>query len=75
MKRERRGGPFHPGTFPGAYMFVGTPDDIVEEMAILERAGLRGAAITFLDYLADMPYFLGEALPRLERLGLRNKVR
>ena len=74
MKRERRGGPFHPGTFPGAYMFVGTPDDIVEEIVILERAGLRGAAITFLDYLADMPYFLAEVFPRLERLGLRMKV-
>jgi len=73
LKRKRRHGEIHPGTFPGSYMFVGTPDDIVEEMVFLERAGLRGAAITFLDYLADMPFFLGEVLPRLERVGLRTK--
>lgn len=68
-------GKIYPGTFPGSYTFVGTPDDIVEEMLLLEKAGLRGAAITFLDYVADMPFFIQEVLPRMERAGLREKVK
>jgi FMNH2-dependent dimethyl sulfone monooxygenase len=67
-------GKIYPGTFPGSYTFVGSPDDIVDEMVQLEAAGLRGAAITFLDYIADMPYFLQEVLPRMERAGLREKL-
>ena len=67
-------GKIYPGSFPGSYTFVGTPDDIVEEMMLLEKAGLRGAAITFLDYVADMPFFLDEVLPRMERAGLREKM-
>jgi hypothetical protein len=27
--------------------------------------------VAFLDYLKEIPYFLQEVLPRLERLGLR----
>ena len=68
-------GKIYPGSFPGSYTFVGTPDDIVEEMVLLEKAGLRGAAITFLDYVKDMPFFNQEVLPRMERAGLREKVK
>ena len=68
---SRSGGPTYPGTFPGVYSFVGTPDDIVAEMVQMEAAGLRGAAIAFLNYLDEMPYFLDEVLPRMQRAGLR----
>ncbi len=68
-------GKIYPGSFPGSYTFVGTPDDIVEEMVLLEKAGLRVAAITFLDYVADMPFFISEVLPRMERAGLRERVK
>jgi hypothetical protein len=37
------------------------------------QAGLAGASICFLDYLAAMPYFIQEVLPRLERAGLRER--
>jgi alkanesulfonate monooxygenase SsuD/methylene tetrahydromethanopterin reductase-like flavin-dependent oxidoreductase (luciferase family) len=62
------------GAWPGAYPLVGTPDELVADMAKMAEAGLAGTAIAFLDYKAEMPFFLAEVLPRLERLGLRQAV-
>ena len=62
------------GAYPGTYPFVGTPDDIAEEMARMSAAGLAGASVAFLDYLKEIPYFIAEVLPRLERLGLRAPI-
>ena len=59
------------GAYPGAYPLVGTADDIAQEIAQMSEAGLAGATIAFLDYLKEIPYFVQEVLPRLERLGLR----
>jgi alkanesulfonate monooxygenase SsuD/methylene tetrahydromethanopterin reductase-like flavin-dependent oxidoreductase (luciferase family) len=59
------------GAYPGSYPFVGTPDDIADEMARMSATGLAGCTIAFLDYLKEIPYFVQEVLPRLERLGLR----
>lgn len=59
---------FH-GTYPGAYPFVGTPDAIAHEMAKMSAAGLAGVAVAFVDYLREIPFFIQEVLPRLERLG------
>jgi FMNH2-dependent dimethyl sulfone monooxygenase len=67
----RKRGKIYPGTFPGCYTIVGTPDDVADEMIEMSQAGLAGASICFLDYLAAMPYFIQEVLPRLERAGLR----
>jgi len=50
---------------------VGTPDKVAEELAGLSDAGLRGIALSFVDYLGELPYFCEEVLPRLARLGVR----
>jgi FMNH2-dependent dimethyl sulfone monooxygenase len=55
----------------GGYPFVGTPDKVADELALLSRAGLRGIGLSFVNYLADLPYFCDEVLPRLARMGLR----
>ena len=70
----RKRGKIYPGTFPGCYTIVGTPDDVADEMIEMSQAGLAGASICFLDYLAAMPYFIQEVLPRLERAGLRDST-
>jgi alkanesulfonate monooxygenase SsuD/methylene tetrahydromethanopterin reductase-like flavin-dependent oxidoreductase (luciferase family) len=57
----------------GGYPFVGTPDRIAEEFANLGRAGFRGLAVSFVNYLNDVPYFCAEVLPRLARMGLRER--
>jgi len=58
----------------GGYPFIGTPDQIAGELANLSQAGVRGIAFSFVNYLAEFPYFRDEVLPRLERLGVRQPV-
>ena len=55
----------------GGYPLVGDPDSIVAELNDLHKAGLRGLAISFVNYLDELPFFLDEVVPRLKRLGLR----
>jgi len=70
--RFTRPGKFrYDGAYPGTYPFVGNPDDIAEEMARMSATGLAGCTVAFVDYLKEIPYFVQEVLPRLERLGLR----
>ena len=59
----------------GGYPFVGTPDRVAEELAVISRAGVRGIAVSFVNYLRELPYFCDEVLPRLERMELREKHR
>jgi alkanesulfonate monooxygenase SsuD/methylene tetrahydromethanopterin reductase-like flavin-dependent oxidoreductase (luciferase family) len=55
----------------GGYPFVGTPDRIAEELAAISRGGVRGIALSFVNYLDELPYFRDAVLPRLVRLGVR----
>jgi alkanesulfonate monooxygenase SsuD/methylene tetrahydromethanopterin reductase-like flavin-dependent oxidoreductase (luciferase family) len=59
------------GNAIGGYPFVGTPDKIAGELANLGRAGLRGIAVSLVNYLDELPYVCDEVLPRLVRLGVR----
>jgi dimethylsulfone monooxygenase len=55
----------------GGYPFVGTPDKVAEELAIISEAGVRGIGLSFINYLNEVPYFCDEVLPRLQRAGVR----
>jgi dimethylsulfone monooxygenase len=55
----------------GGYPFVGTPDKVAEELAVISQAGVRGIGLSFVNYLAEVPYFCDEVLPRLVRAGVR----
>ena len=70
---QRATGKSYGGAWPGAYPLVGTPDELVADMVKMHQAGLAGTAIAFVDYKTEMPYFLAEVLPRLERVGLRGE--
>jgi FMNH2-dependent dimethyl sulfone monooxygenase len=59
------------GNAIGGYPYIGTPDKVAQELATLSKAGLRGIAVSFVNYLEELPYFRDEVLPRLVRLGLR----
>jgi len=39
------------------------------------RAGLRGVGIPFVNYANELPFFCSEAIPHLERMGLRETQR
>jgi alkanesulfonate monooxygenase SsuD/methylene tetrahydromethanopterin reductase-like flavin-dependent oxidoreductase (luciferase family) len=58
----------------GGYPFVGTPDHIADELGNLHRGGVRGIGVSFINYLDEVPYFHDEVLPRLIRMGVREKV-
>jgi dimethylsulfone monooxygenase len=57
----------------GGLPLVGNPDVVAGQLAQLAEAGLRGIGISFVNYLDELPYFCDEVLPRLERLGLRER--
>jgi alkanesulfonate monooxygenase SsuD/methylene tetrahydromethanopterin reductase-like flavin-dependent oxidoreductase (luciferase family) len=58
----------------GGYPFVGTPDRVARELANISQAGMRGIAVSFVNYLDELPYFRDEVLPRLVRLGVREAI-
>jgi FMNH2-dependent dimethyl sulfone monooxygenase len=60
------------GLFPGMHPVVGAPDDVVEELKQFKATGIAGSALVFLNYLSEMPFFIEEVLPRMERAGLRH---
>jgi len=37
----------------------------------ISRSGVRGIALSFVNYLDELPYFRDEVLPRLARAGVR----
>jgi alkanesulfonate monooxygenase SsuD/methylene tetrahydromethanopterin reductase-like flavin-dependent oxidoreductase (luciferase family) len=59
----------------GGMLMVGDPDRIAQTLAHLHQAGLRGIGFSFVNYLRELPYFCDEVLPRLERMGIREKRR
>ena len=61
----------HQANGMGGLPLVGDPDHVAGRMATLVDAGLKGIAISFVNYLDELPYFAAEVLPRLQRMGLR----
>ncbi|MGA2286888.1 LLM class flavin-dependent oxidoreductase [Bradyrhizobium sp.] len=55
----------------GSRALVGDPDMIADDLAAISAAGFDGTTLGFVDYRQELPYFLDEVLPRLERRGLR----
>jgi hypothetical protein len=51
---------------------VGDPDAVARDIARLAELGLRGIAVSFVNYLDELPYFCAEVLPRLARARLRD---
>ena len=55
----------------GGVPIAGDPDLVAGELAAIARAGAKGIAMSFVNYLDELPYFCAEVLPRLQRMGLR----
>ena len=56
------------------YPLVGSYDDVVETMQQLHAMGLNGLAMGMINYIKDFPHIRDGVLPRLERVGLREKT-
>ena len=61
----------HQANGMGGLPLIGDPDSVAQQLAQLAAAGLTGIAVSFVNYLDELPYFCAEILPRLARLGLR----
>jgi len=64
----------HQANGMGGLPLIGGPDTVASRMARLAAAGLTGIAVSFVNYLDELPYFCGEILPRLARFGLRESA-
>jgi FMNH2-dependent dimethyl sulfone monooxygenase len=60
--------------YGGSYSIRGDPDFVAAQMKVLHDVGFSGVAIGFVNFLDELPFFLQEVVPRLERLGLRTAV-
>jgi alkanesulfonate monooxygenase SsuD/methylene tetrahydromethanopterin reductase-like flavin-dependent oxidoreductase (luciferase family) len=59
----------------GGVPIVGDPDHVASQLARLNESGLRGIALSMVNYAEELPYFAQEVLPRLEKLGVRAPVK
>jgi dimethylsulfone monooxygenase len=57
----------------GGWKLVGSPDYVAGELARLASAGLRGVGMSIVNYAEELPFFCEQVLPRLEKMGLREK--
>ena len=55
----------------GSYPLIGTPERIADEIAAIAEQGYAGAALSFVNYTAELPFFCDRVLPLLRRAGLR----
>lgn len=53
-----------------AYPLIGTPEDVVAGFLMIQRAGFAGAALSFLNFRNDLPFFLERVLPLARQAGL-----
>jgi alkanesulfonate monooxygenase SsuD/methylene tetrahydromethanopterin reductase-like flavin-dependent oxidoreductase (luciferase family) len=61
----------YPGLFPAMYPIVGSPDEVVADIERLATVGITGSTLVFLNYGQELPYFIEEVLPRMEKAALR----
>jgi alkanesulfonate monooxygenase SsuD/methylene tetrahydromethanopterin reductase-like flavin-dependent oxidoreductase (luciferase family) len=56
----------------GTYPLVGTPEAVAGEIEKIGAEGWSGAALSFLNYTDEMPFFIGRVFPLLREAGLRS---
>lgn len=55
----------------GTYPLIGSPRRIVEQLAAIAEQGYAGAALSFVNYADELPFFLERVLPLLRDADLR----
>ena len=65
LQRKRIAGGF------GSYGIAGSPEDVAREIVELHRAGFAGMSVSFVDFVAELPFFADNVLPLLEKAGIR----
>ena len=55
----------------GGFPLVGTPEQVADGICTLHATGFRGTTLSFVDYVAEFPYFRDNVLPILHARGIR----
>lgn len=55
----------------GNIEIVGSPEQVVEQLAALHRCGIDGVQMNFYDFAVDLDHFGDKILPLLKKAGLR----
>jgi dimethylsulfone monooxygenase len=55
----------------GGFPLIGTPQMVADGIVALHDAGFAGTTLSFVDYVAEFPYFRDTVLPLLAERGLR----
>jgi alkanesulfonate monooxygenase SsuD/methylene tetrahydromethanopterin reductase-like flavin-dependent oxidoreductase (luciferase family) len=66
---------FHFKAGHGGYPLVGTPEQIVAEMARLSDMGVDGILLSWVDYLGECRQWVDEIIPLMEQAALRQPFR
>ena len=56
----------------GSYPLVGTPEKIAGDMRAISELGYAGIALSFVNYVDELPFFCDRVLPLLQEAGLRS---
>jgi alkanesulfonate monooxygenase SsuD/methylene tetrahydromethanopterin reductase-like flavin-dependent oxidoreductase (luciferase family) len=59
----------------GGYPLIGTPEQLVDQLAMLSRAGIDGTILSWVNYEAELQQWIDEVMPLLEQAGLRKPFR
>lgn len=57
----------------GSFPLVGTPQQIVDELLKMHEIGFGGAALTFVNYRQELPFFCERVIPLMREAGLRSE--
>ena len=55
----------------GNIEIVGSPEQVVDQLLALKKAGIDGVQLGFYDFLPDLKFFGERILPLMEQAGLR----
>ncbi|MCJ8510450.1 LLM class flavin-dependent oxidoreductase [Rhizobium lemnae] len=55
----------------GNIEIIGSPEQVVEQLIALKRAGIDGVQLTFYDFREDLDHFAERILPLMKEAGLR----
>ena len=55
----------------GNIQIIGSPENVVDKLAQLKRAGCDGIQVAFFDFAPDLEFFGEAVLPLMHRAGLR----
>ncbi len=59
----------------GSFPLIGTPERIVETLAAISEQGYAGAALTFVNYTYELPFFCDRVLPLMKQAGCASHER